>query len=76
MADRFSSPLLFPDSEVAETPVPLEEQEKMVKLLREKSDLVVAFGACATHSLPGRMPLEVSVYNSDGDLVKILKRGG
>jgi F420-non-reducing hydrogenase large subunit len=31
--------------------------------------------ACATHSLPGRMPLEVSVYNSKGDLVKKLKRG-
>ena len=32
--------------------------------------------ACATHSLPGRMPLEVNVYNSNGDLVKRLKRGG
>ena len=32
--------------------------------------------ACATHSLPGRMPLEVSVYSSKGDLVKKLKRGG
>ncbi|MBA7473379.1 NAD-reducing hydrogenase HoxS subunit beta [subsurface metagenome] len=32
--------------------------------------------ACATHSLPGRMPLEVNVYSSDGDLVKRLKRGG
>ncbi|MBA7628076.1 NAD-reducing hydrogenase HoxS subunit beta [subsurface metagenome] len=32
--------------------------------------------ACATHSLPGRMPLEVNVYNSKGDLVKKLKRGG
>jgi len=31
--------------------------------------------ACATHSLPGRMPLEVNVYNSRGDLVKQLKRG-
>ncbi len=28
--------------------------------------------ACATHSLPGRTPLEVSVYNSDGELVKKL----
>ncbi len=32
--------------------------------------------ACATHSLPGRMPLEVNVYDSKGDLVKKLKRGG
>jgi len=32
--------------------------------------------ACATHSLPGRMPLEVSVYGSQGDLIKKLKRGG
>jgi len=31
--------------------------------------------ACATHSLPGRMPLEVNVYNSKGDLVRRLKRG-
>jgi len=31
--------------------------------------------ACATHSLPGRMPLEVNVYDSKGDLVKNLKRG-
>ena len=31
--------------------------------------------ACATHSLPGGMPLEVNVYNSKGDLVKKLKRG-
>ena len=31
--------------------------------------------ACATHSLPGRMPLEVNVYDSKGDLVKRLKRG-
>jgi F420-non-reducing hydrogenase large subunit len=30
--------------------------------------------ACATHSLPGRMPLEVNVYNSEGDLVKKLRR--
>jgi len=30
--------------------------------------------ACATHSLPGGMPLEVNVYNSKGDLVKKLKR--
>ncbi|MBA7633897.1 NAD-reducing hydrogenase HoxS subunit beta [subsurface metagenome] len=31
--------------------------------------------ACATHSLPGRMPLEVNVYDSNGDLVKRLTRG-
>ena len=31
--------------------------------------------ACATHSLPGGMPLEVNVYDSNGDLVKRLKRG-
>ena len=30
--------------------------------------------ACATHSLPGRMPLEVSVYDSEGDLVRKLER--
>jgi F420-non-reducing hydrogenase large subunit len=30
--------------------------------------------ACATHSLPGRMPLEVNVYDSRGDLVRKLKR--
>jgi len=31
--------------------------------------------ACATHSLPGKMPLEVNVYDSKGDLAKKLKRG-
>ena len=31
--------------------------------------------ACATHSLPGGMPLEVSVYDAKGDLVKRLRRG-
>jgi len=30
--------------------------------------------ACATHSLPGRTPLEVSVYDADGELVKKLVR--
>jgi len=30
--------------------------------------------ACATHSLPGEMPLEVNIYNSTGDLVRSLKR--
>jgi len=28
--------------------------------------------ACATHSLPGRTPLEVNVYDANGDLVKKL----
>ena len=32
--------------------------------------------ACATHSLPGRMPLEVNVYDSKGELVRKLERGG
>ena len=31
--------------------------------------------ACATHSLPGRMPLEVNVYDSKGDLVRKLSSG-
>jgi F420-non-reducing hydrogenase large subunit len=31
--------------------------------------------ACATHSLPGKTPLEVSVYDKDKNLVKRLKRG-
>jgi F420-non-reducing hydrogenase large subunit len=30
--------------------------------------------ACATHSLPGRMPLEINVYGPDGILVQQLKR--
>jgi len=30
--------------------------------------------ACATHSLPGRMPLEVNVYDANGELIKTLKR--
>ena len=30
--------------------------------------------ACATHSLPGSMPLEVSIYDSKGDLVRKLRR--
>ena len=30
--------------------------------------------ACATHSLPGRMPLEVNIYDSKGDLIRKLKR--
>jgi F420-non-reducing hydrogenase large subunit len=32
--------------------------------------------ACATHSLPGGMSLEVNVYDAKGDLVRKLKRGG
>jgi F420-non-reducing hydrogenase large subunit len=32
--------------------------------------------ACATHSLPGRMPLEVNVYDSEKRLVKRLTRDG
>ncbi len=30
--------------------------------------------ACATHSLPGRMPFEVNVYDSNGELVRKLER--
>ena len=30
--------------------------------------------ACATHSLPGRMPLEVNMYGSKGNLAKKLQR--
>lgn len=32
--------------------------------------------ACATHSLPGRMPLEVNVYDAEGNLVRKLRRSG
>ena len=31
--------------------------------------------ACATHSLPGGMPLELSVYDAKGELMKRLRRG-
>ena len=31
--------------------------------------------ACATHSLPGGMPLEVNIYDSEGNLTKQLRRG-
>jgi F420-non-reducing hydrogenase large subunit len=31
--------------------------------------------ACATHSLPGRMPLEINIYDAKGDLIRKLKRG-
>jgi len=30
--------------------------------------------ACATHSLPGRMPLEVNIYDANGDLIRRLRR--
>src|SRR3990172_217882 len=29
---------------------------------------------CATHSLPGKMPLEITIRNSDGEPVKVLKQ--
>ncbi len=31
--------------------------------------------ACATHSLPGQMPLEVNIYDSGHNLIKTLSRG-
>ena len=31
--------------------------------------------SCATHSLPGNMPLEVNFYNPDGDVVRKVTRG-
>jgi F420-non-reducing hydrogenase large subunit len=31
--------------------------------------------SCATHSLPGRMPLEVRIMDSDGRLVQRLSQG-
>jgi F420-non-reducing hydrogenase large subunit len=30
---------------------------------------------CATHSLPGQMPLEVTIHNSEGEIVEVLKQG-
>lgn len=30
--------------------------------------------ACATHSLPGQMPLEVNIHNSSGEVIKALSR--
>jgi len=30
--------------------------------------------ACATHSLPGNMPLEIKIRNLDGKLIKTLRR--
>jgi F420-non-reducing hydrogenase large subunit len=29
---------------------------------------------CATHSLPGQMPLEVTIHNADGEVVDVLKQ--
>ncbi len=29
---------------------------------------------CATHSLPGKMPLEVTIHNAEGEPVKVLKQ--
>ncbi len=29
---------------------------------------------CATHSLPGQMPLEITIYNADGEPFKVLKQ--
>ena len=31
--------------------------------------------ACATHTLPGQMPLEVVIYDSQGEIVQRLGRG-
>ena len=30
--------------------------------------------ACATHTLPGRMPLELNIYDAGGNLIRTLKR--
>jgi F420-non-reducing hydrogenase large subunit len=32
--------------------------------------------ACATHSLPGQMPLEVTIYEVDGKMLTHLSQGG
>ncbi|HAX71709.1 MAG TPA: Ni/Fe hydrogenase subunit alpha [Anaerolineae bacterium] len=29
---------------------------------------------CATHALPGQMPLEITIHNSDGEVKEVLKR--
>ena len=29
---------------------------------------------CATHSLPGQMPLEIKIHNSKGELVDLIKQ--
>ena len=58
--------------------------EKVVEELKDDDDglnrIEMAFRAydpclaCATHSLPGKMPLEVNIYDSKRRLVKTLKR--
>jgi F420-non-reducing hydrogenase large subunit len=30
--------------------------------------------ACATHALPGKMPLELALYDADGNLLRTIKR--
>lgn len=32
--------------------------------------------ACATHSMPGSMPLEMRIFDASGRLVRVLRRGG
>jgi len=32
--------------------------------------------SCATHSMPGRMPLQVNIRNSSGELVRNFERKG
>jgi F420-non-reducing hydrogenase large subunit len=29
---------------------------------------------CATHSMPGRMPLEVRLHNEDGEVIDVIKQ--
>jgi F420-non-reducing hydrogenase large subunit len=29
---------------------------------------------CATHSLPGEMPLQVAILNSDGEVIEVLEQ--
>lgn len=29
---------------------------------------------CATHALPGQMPLEITIRNSSGEVVDLIKR--
>ena len=29
---------------------------------------------CATHSLPGQMPLEVTIHNQDGEVTEVIKQ--
>jgi len=29
---------------------------------------------CATHSLPGQMPLEVNIHDADGEVVEVLRQ--